>query len=236
MEVAGLTTTTIGPADPALTVVLLHGYSMEATDLAPFAHSIGVPALFLFPQGPVVSPSRGHAWWDVAEEARSVALSQGPRDLAGQYPPGLPAAREQLASFLDAVNKLFKAPRLVVGGFSQGGMLAADWVLHSASRVDGLVLLSASRLAVREWRPLGERLRGLPVFLSHGRLDADLAFSAGKNLCDFMLASGAQVTWVPFDGGHEIPLVAWRGLRNFLNTLLQCRAGSATCTNRSDSS
>jgi len=27
---------------------------------------------------------------------------------------------------------------------------------------------------------------------------------------------GAAVDWLPFDGGHEIPLVAWRRLRKFV--------------------
>jgi phospholipase/carboxylesterase len=228
VEIAGLTTTAIGPADAPLTVVLLHGYSMGPADLAPFAHSIGVPALFLFPRGPLVSPLRGHSWWDVEVEERSLAMSRGPRDLAEQHPPGLAAAREQLASFLDAVTRRFTVSRLVVGGFSQGAMLATDCLLHGARGVDGLVLLSASRLAQREWRPLRERLRGLPVFVSHGRMDTDLAFGAGEALRDFMLAGGAQVMWVPFEGGHEIPLVTWRGLRKFLHTLLQSGAQSAT--------
>jgi phospholipase/carboxylesterase len=204
---------------------------MEPADLAPFAASIGVPALFLFPQAPLPGPSRGHAWWDVDSETRSLALSQGPRDLAAQHPLGLRAASERLASFLDAATRLFGVRRMVVGGFSQGGMLATDCLLHGSRRVEGLVLLSASRLAVRDWQPLRERLRGLPVFVSHGRMDTDLAFSAGEALRDFMLASGAQVTWAPFDGGHEIPLVAWRGLRKFLHSLLQCSAQSATHTN-----
>jgi len=85
---------------------------------------------------------------------------------------------------------------------------------------------------VRNWWPLRERLRDLPVFVSHGRMDSDLAFSAGEALRDFMTASGAQVTWAPFDGGHEIPLAAWRGLRKFLYSLLQCDAESAAHTNR----
>jgi phospholipase/carboxylesterase len=35
------------------------------------------------------------------------------------------------------------------------------------------------------------------------------------------LEAGARVFWVPFDGGHEIPLVVWRGLRKFLRALLE---------------
>jgi len=55
----------------------------------------------------------------------------------------------------------------------------------------------------------------LPVLVSHGTHDPDLAFSAGEALRDFFRSSGARVTWQPFEGGHEIPLIVWRALRRF---------------------
>jgi len=92
--------------------------------------------------------------------------------------------------------------------------------LHGSIRADGLVMLSASRIRRKAWEREGQRLRGLPVFVSHGRRDTDLAFAAGEGLHDFVRAAGARTTWVPFDGGHEIPLIVWRNLRIFLNALL----------------
>ena len=101
-------------------------------------------------------------------------------------------------------------------------MLSLDFVLRGSRPVDGLVLMSASRIARADWELKRERLRGLPAFLSHGRADQDLAFAAGEALRDFVLAGGAGVSWVPFEGGHETPLVVWRGLRKFLGGLLKC--------------
>ena len=222
LDIAGLRTTAVGNPDALLTLVLLHGYDMKPADLAPFAHSIGIPAYFLLPQGPVSSPNGAHAWWEVDLEARESALSVGPRDLANDHPHGLAAARQQFGQFLAAVTAEVKPGRstasrpTIIGGFSQGGMLALDWALRGNQRVDGLVLLSTSRLALSEWEPQRERLRNLPVFLSHGATDRDLAFAAGERLRDFLLESAAQLTWTPFEGGHEIPLVVWRGLRKFL--------------------
>jgi phospholipase/carboxylesterase len=221
IEIAGLNTTAVGAPDAPLALVLLHGYAMRPTDLAPFAHSLGVPAFFLLPQGPVTSPIGGHAWWSVDLEARESALARGPRDLTNDYPTGLGAARHHLGQFLNTVAAEFQPRRIVLGGFSQGGMLSLDWVLRGSRAVDALVLLSASRLAGRDWEPHRARLRNLPVFVSHGMADQDLAFTAGERLRDFVLESEARVTWVPFDGGHDIPLVVWRGLRKFLSALLE---------------
>ncbi len=195
-----------------MAVVLLHGYAMKPEDLAPFAHSLGVPALFLLPRGPQRGlDSGGYGWWDIDSEARDAALLRGPRDLAEQYPSGLGAARAMLERFIEALAAQYQPHCTVLGGFSQGGMLSLDFVLRSSRSVDALVLLSASRIASADWEPKRERLRGLPAFLSHGRADQDLAFAAGEALRDFMSASGAEVSWAPFDGGHEIPLIVWRG-------------------------
>jgi phospholipase/carboxylesterase len=52
--------------------------------------------------------------------------------------------------------------------------------------------------------------------VSHGQADADLAFAAGEALAALLQRGGATVTWVPFTGGHEIPLVVWRAIRKLL--------------------
>ena len=127
-----------------------------------------------------------------------------------------PAARATLCRFLDELRTEFPGLPLVLGGFSQGAMLACDAVLCARQAVSGLVMLSSSRIAFSEWLANREALSGLPVLLSHGQHDTDLAFAAGEALRDFHSDSHAHVTWQPFDGGHEIPLIVWRALRRFL--------------------
>lgn len=223
IELAGLTTTVVdnigSPGGSA--VILLHGYNMTPADLAPFGSSLKVPAVFLFPQGPLAvehsSRARGgFAWWNIDEERKQQALQNGPRDLAGEHPPGLPVARDRLGGLLREVVHRYAPARIVLGGFSQGGMLACDWALHGAIPIESLILMSASRIDFGNWQTNRERLCHLPVFISHGRQDEDLAFSAGERLCEFLAEAGTHVTWLPFNGGHEIPLVVWRALRTFL--------------------
>jgi len=217
IDIGGLSAIAVGDAAKArATVVLLHGFQMEPADLSPFAHSIQVPALFLFPRGPLAAQGRGRAWWQIDVAQRDEALRRGARDFAVQHPPDLPQARARLLSFLSAVRDLDARRPLVLGGFSQGGMLSCDTFLRSQLEVAALVLLSASRLAFDEWPSHSARARGLPVLLSHGDRDPDLAFSAGEALRDFLVTAGSPVTWVPFSGGHEIPLVVWRALRKLL--------------------
>lgn len=220
VTIAGLRTLVVSPSEPTtFVVVMLHGYSMRPEDLAPFAHSIGVAAHFLVPEGPVAAEPSGRAWWDIDREARARALAAGPRDLVNEHPRGAPVARAKLAALIVAARARWGAAPLVLAGFSQGGMLSCDTVLREAPSVDGLALLSASRISATEWQPLASRLAGLPVLVSHGREDDDLSFAAGEALRDFAAAGGADVTWVPHDRGHELPPVVWRRLRTFLTSI-----------------
>jgi phospholipase/carboxylesterase len=215
IDLGGLRALAVGDEDADTAVIVLHGRQMQASDLAPFAHSLGVPAYFLFPDAPLPAEPRGRTWWPVDSEARIRRLATGPMELSAMDPEGRAEAR----ALLEAACKQLARP-IVLVGFSQGGMLAMEHVLHGGTRPIGLALLSSTRIAITDWQPRAHLLANLPVLVAHGHADAELAFVAGELLRDFAAAGGAQVTWLPFDGGHEIPLVVWRALRTQLRALL----------------
>ena len=204
-----------GAPDAALVVIVLHGRMMEAADLAPFARSLGVVAHFVFPDAPLVVQPRGRSWWPVDSEERARRHAAGPMDLHAMDPAG----RAEACARLGELVASFAGRTVALVGFSQGGMLAMDYVLHADARPAALALLSSSRIAWDDWQPRLPRLAGLPVLVAHGTADAELAFAAGERLRDAAIAGGAVVTWLPFDGPHEIPLVVWRALRKFLRAI-----------------
>jgi phospholipase/carboxylesterase len=201
---------------------------MVPEDLGAFAESLGVAAWWLLPEAPVAAAlepgvERGRSWWRIDPVARLEALARGPRDFAEVYPPDLAVARALLARIVDQALEIAAGRPLVLAGFSSGGMLAFDMMLREPRPVAGLALLSATRIAWREQAPFVARapLRALPVLLTHGDADDDLAFGAGEALREAASAAGANVTWAPYRGGHEIPLVAWNRLRKWLKPLLE---------------
>ena len=200
---------------------------MSPEDLAPFAESLAMDARWLFPEAPVPASLvpgeiQGRSWWQIDPIARLEALERGPRDFAGFEPPDLPAARALLGRVLDEALELAGGRPLVLAGFSSGGMLAFDLQVREARPIVGLALLSATRIAWSEQSHFATTgaLARLPVFLSHGTADEDLAFAAGTALRDAASNAGAEVTWVPFEGGHYIPVLAWSRLRRWLRTLI----------------
>jgi phospholipase/carboxylesterase len=211
LDLAGLTTRIVGPADAATTCVLLHGFGAPGDDLVPLAGALEGPVRFVFPEAPLSLGGLygdARAWWllDLArledDQRRGV-----PRDRRDEVPEGLSEARAQVMRLLDQVQARFSvaAPALVLGGFSQGAMLALDVALHRDAPPAGLLLMSGTLIAEAAWQPRMASLAGVPVMLAHGRHDGLLPFSIAEVLRDRLTAAGADVDWQPFPGGHEIP-------------------------------
>ena len=114
-------------------------------------------------------------------------------------------ARAHVERLVAALAARHPEASLVLGGFSQGAMLALDVALHQSAPPAGLILMSGTLIADALWRPRMASLAGVPVMLSHGRDDGLLPFSAAEQMRDRLVAAGAAVDWQAFRGGHEIP-------------------------------
>jgi phospholipase/carboxylesterase len=207
------------PAAPRSVLVMLHGYAMDAEQIAPLAQAMGSHAALYFPRGLHAATHGGRCWWPVREEQRRASLAHGPRDLRDEYPAGRPAARDALKALIQHVRASHPRVPLLLAGFSQGGMLACDSLLHGSATADAVALLSCSRIAIDEWRPLMPRFRDLPTLVAHGTHDSDLSLAAGEALRDELRAAGADLTWVGFDGGHEITLPVWRSIKRLMRRI-----------------
>ncbi|MBX3222077.1 MAG: phospholipase [Labilithrix sp.] len=206
-----------------MVLVLAHGFGAPGDDLVGLASAIDAPpgTVMVFPEAlhglRELTGQAGfgdaRAWWMIDFARLELALASGQaRDLSGEVPEGLAEARAAFSEMLDALAKEEPAARLVLGGFSQGSMLAVDVALRQPERkIDGLVILSGTLLAEREWTPLmgahqgADGARRTPVFQSHGRSDAILPFAAAERLRDSLSGAGFDVTFDPFAGPHTIP-------------------------------
>jgi phospholipase/carboxylesterase len=213
-----------------LVLIFLHGLTMSPQVLQPMVDALGLGLPVYIPSGPVHESDGSRSWWAVDPAHRAARLAEGPSDLFDRHPRERPAARAVLAATLAQARREHPDARLVLVGYSQGGMLLMDHLLTQDERRDdiaGLALLSSTCIALDEWLPHVDRLRGLPALVTHGRDDGDLSFAAGERLRDLLQAGGAEVSWLPFDGGHEMPLVVWRALRRFIVRLAPVPPGSA---------
>jgi phospholipase/carboxylesterase len=220
---------------PALVVVLCHGYGAPATDLVPLAPELiaARPALapavrFVFPGAPLSLSAFGmpqaRAWFHLPQEVLMGQERNWDR-FARAVPEGLPAARRALLGLLSELSVATKLPygRMVLGGFSQGAMMATDVTLRLEEPPAGLCLLSGTMICEDEWRKRAPVRRGLPVLQGHGRYDDILPLAPAERLRDLLTEAGLAVEFVPFDGPHTIAPEELERMAAFLVARLEAR-------------
>ncbi len=205
-------------------VVLLHGFGAPGTDLVPLWRELAVPhdVRFVFPEAPLDLGFGGRAWWHIDMARLQERFSKaGVERLIAEVPPGIDSAREALLELLTTLERDWGArpEQTVIGGFSQGAMLATDVVLRTSRAFGGLALLSGTLISHAEWLPLMSARRGLPVLQSHGRADPVLPFALAERLRDELVAAGLPVEFIPFNGGHGIPGSVLEGLTRAIQRL-----------------
>lgn len=218
-----------GNGTPERDVVLLHGFGAPGTDLVGLERGIEikVPTRFIYLAAPHLlegqsGPHAGRAWWYIDMMALQIARMTGDSEhLAAQVPDGLCEARTMLGEALNALGEEIglDRQRTVLGGFSQGAMLACDFALRSPTQPEALIQLSGTVICESEWVPLMRERRGFRVFQSHSPDDMVLPFPLALRHRDNFVNAGAKVDFVAFRGGHGIPPLVLNRLSDFLAQL-----------------
>ena len=130
-------------------IVLFHGYGADCYDLTPLCRELKAPkgSSWYFPNGPIQVPIgpgfMGRAWFHIDMAALEQAMRMGKhRDLSKIQPSGLDKSKLAAHEFLTTLGR--EPGDIIIGGFSQGAMLATEIALSSTTNYRGLVILSGS--------------------------------------------------------------------------------------------
>src|SRR5262245_23831938 len=121
-------------ANPATTVIWLHGLGADGHDFEPIVPELRLPkpVRFVFPHAPVrpVTINQGmrmRAWYDILQ------FGGGAEDDAGIR------ASQKLVEEMIAAEK---GKKMVLAGFSQGGAIVLQTALRHPERIAGVLALS----------------------------------------------------------------------------------------------
>ena len=220
-----------GEGAPSAVVMLCHGFGAPGDDLVGLYDELLLlapslkPLRFVFPAAPLSLQAMGYgdarAWWMIDFE-KIQALNSGDLKLLQEFrsaePEGMSKARAMLLKAVDEIIVQTGLPlsKLVLGGFSQGAMIATDVALRLPEPPAALAILSGTLLVEEVWKAKATARAGLPILQSHGRVDPILRFDAAERLRDLLTEAGCPPQWVPFDGPHAIPALVLRKLAEFL--------------------
>lgn len=190
-------------ANPATSIIWLHGLGADGNDFAPIVPELDLPKTairFVFPHAPVQSVTinagmRMRAWYDIADGAIRREDERGVR--ASQALIETLIGREK--------ERGTKAERLVLAGFSQGGAIALQTGLRHAERIAGIMALST-------YVPIAEHLpaeaspanRKVPIFMAHGSFDPVIPLARAQESRKLLQSLGYALEWREYSMPHSV--------------------------------
>lgn len=182
--------------EPQGALVLLHGRGADERDLLGFLDLLDPHGRLtgITPGGPLHLPPGGRHWYVV------------PR-VGYPDPATFRESYALLEEFLDALPEALGVPweRIVLGGFSQGGVMSHALGLGPGRPVPaGIIGLSCFVPTVEGWAPDLASRAGLPVWLAHGRRDPVIPVEFGRAARDLLTEGGLDVTYDESDAAHHV--------------------------------
>lgn len=174
-------------------VIVIHGRGADANDLFDLAPMLDTPdgCRFVFPNAPRAFEAYpgmnfGWTWFDGWPP----------------HPESVAASREVLLRFITELTAKYPTTRLVLSGFSQGGMMSLDAGLRADGSVAAIVAMSGGLFEpdLPDLRPLA----GLPVLITHGSSDEVVHVNYARRARRVLEEAGLDVEYHEYPMGHQV--------------------------------
>ncbi|WP_455380398.1 alpha/beta hydrolase [Acidihalobacter prosperus] len=193
------------------TLIWLHGLGADGHDLLPLANTLSLQNISgirqIFPHAPF---RQMQAWNDTPIRAwyrfDQPIFDRGEND----------ADIRESIHHIETLVKLEHAAlppggRLIMGGFSQGGLIALAAGLGSAKSVNGVVALSTYL-----WKDSKPSNNSIPVYMAHGQSDPIIPIAVAQASARRLEAFGIPVEWHEYAMAHSISQEEIRSLSIWL--------------------
>src|SRR3954467_8266572 len=126
-------------------------------------------------------------------------------------------SRTKLLALLDELVERYPTPegKIVVAGFSQGGMMAIDVGFRTKQKIAGIVCMSGAIYEAGQ-----PPLRKLPVLLVHGTEDEMIPLWAAQRTRRVLEENGVTPDYYEFPMGHQVTNASMLVVREFLRRVL----------------
>ena len=189
---------------PSHAVIWLHGLGADGNDFVPVVKELKLPPMgirFVFPHAPMrpVTINGGfvmRAWYDIAYQ--ELAFKEDER--------GLRESQKLIEELIVRENtRGIPSSRIVLAGFSQGGVLALQTGLRQSKLLAGLMALSS----YLPMSPMIEVERNaasnsVPIFMGHGITDNIVPLALGRMSRDTLIKLGYEVEWHQYTMPHSV--------------------------------
>ncbi len=192
--------------NPVGTVIWMHGLGADGNDFVPVVKELGLPDTlplrFIFPHAPMrpITINNGfvmRGWYDILElgalerrvDEKGIRESQ--------------AAIEALIA--REIERGIAAGKIVLAGFSQGGVIALQTGLRHKEKLAGIMALS-TYLALQSTlaQEASSANKDIPIFLAHGTHDDIIPIQLAHASRDALTRAGYKVEWHDYRMPHSV--------------------------------
>jgi phospholipase/carboxylesterase len=196
-------------------IIWLHGLGDSGNGFLPIAPELGLPAelgvRFIFPHAPEqpVTINGGmvmRAWYDIKSfDLDKRADETGVRDSSAQVEALIQAE----------LDKGIPADKIILAGFSQGGVIALHLAPRLKQKLAGVMALSTYMCAPQKLADEAVQAE-LDIFMAHGSQDPVVPMMAGRQAFDTLTTQGYTVSWQDYPMAHQVCAEELTAIRNWL--------------------
>jgi phospholipase/carboxylesterase len=191
---------------PIGSVIWLHGLGADGNDFVPVVKELGLPESlplrFIFPHAPMrpITINNGYVmrgWYDILD------LGTLERRVDEQGIRESQAAVEALIA--REIERGIRADKIVLAGFSQGGVIALQTGLRHQARLAGIMALS-TYLALEGSlaQEASSANKDIPIFMAHGTHDDIIPIKLAHASRDALTRAGYEIEWHDYRMPHSV--------------------------------
>ncbi|MEA3404171.1 MAG: alpha/beta hydrolase-fold protein [Pseudomonadota bacterium] len=188
------------PKTATTAVIWLHGLGADGHDFAGIVEQLGFPdehtTRFVFPHAPVqaVTINGGmemRSWYDI----RSM-------DLLGDVDAiGIQGSCHHIYDLIQQqIEQGIEAEKIVIAGFSQGGLIALHAALSYEKQLAGVLALST-------YCPMYEQFYrhcSMPIMMTHGLMDNVIPITIAEHSMKALEHKGYKIDWKTYPMEHQL--------------------------------
>jgi predicted esterase len=202
--------------------VILHGLGDSHIGMAGLAMELQLdPVEYILPDAPDSYFGMGYSWYTIPEEFFNPARRMDRKELVESSRPEVERSCRLVHGLLDTLRAQAPETPLILGGFSQGGLIALDAGFSWSHPLMAVFALSSYFPQADEVLPHASQGPDMPVFLGHGEADEVVAFEYGRETADALARRQPDLAFHAYPGlGHAVNAAELSDLSRFIERLL----------------
>ena len=203
------------PADAC--IIWLHGLGADGHDFEPIVPELKLPSQlnirFIFPHAPlrlINEEQEMRAWYDLAPQSESAGESE------------IALSAKQVLRFIEReIERGIKSERILLAGFSQGGVIALHTALRCKERLAGVLALSTYLHDVNHLElELEDANLAIPIMMAHGTQDPVIPIIRAATARENLIRLGYDVRWFDYPMAHQVCMEEIEEISQFFQELL----------------